>query len=130
MGRHATGPTRTVLQALQQHGDAGLQYNALAAQLAAAMDRPQLSKVLATLRARGLAHSQVTGSSRDGAQWFAGPGTDPLDIITPADHKRIDRARQLDMYQPMRFYGEGLVAPRAPSVWAYASSFLEVAPAC
>jgi hypothetical protein len=127
MGRHTSSPVRAVLQALKDHGSGGVHFHALAAQFADTVDRTQLGKTLSNLRARGLAHNRLlsTGNAR---QWFFGPDAHNTDIIHPSDAKRIERARLQDQYQPMRFYGEGMVAPRAPSVWAYARSFAGVAP--
>lgn len=124
MGRHAFPFTQEVLQVLEQYGDKGVEFDVVTQHFGPAVERGRLSKALSNLRQRELAHSKCE-RPRDGCRWFFGCGDINVDAITPTDFKRIQRARRMDRAKPVVFFGQGLAAPRAASVWAYANYFQE-----
>jgi hypothetical protein len=118
----------TLTNLLAQYAERGITTYGLT-QLLPKVDRGRIGKMLRNMRMSEIAHQR---NCEDGgaARWY--PGINPFDpdepVLTSADHKRIQNARQMDNCNPIRLYGSDLPGGRCASVWVYANSFKDAQP--
>lgn len=113
---------------LAQHKDKGIEF-ALIEQVFGSIDRCRVINLLRNLRSCGEAYCKKSVVGRTGI-WFPGSADPEAEDMTvsPADWRRLDRARRTDQANPIVFCGQNLRAGRCASVWEYARHHQEMQP--
>lgn len=105
---------------LLQHKAAGIEFSEIERRFGS-IDRCRLHQTLKNLRQCAEAYCERAKGNHTGLWFPASPSPDHLSsVVSPADWKRQQRARQADQTSPIVFYGDHLRGGRCASVWEYA----------
>lgn len=123
MGARGRSPSilrQAMKDLLAQHKTTGIEFSDIERRFGT-VERRRLLKMLNNMSDCAEAYCKRSDRGHAGV-WFpaaADPDKVP-ETISPADWRRIQRARMADQADPIVFYGAGLKGGRCSSVWEYA----------